>query len=206
MPVIQLNAIPGYEMVPLLEALNGPYHPSDLSAATASLARDAARALNPAEDVSDTRPIAMTVMVAPSPHSNDTDTGKSDDEKTRSSESPITVISELPRKTSSTKLSKSSSADAKTPVTSDPEDEHHFSEAVETLPDLQEFTSRMESSLSNHKYDDKSFNGNYAKDEEEMQLQSIESSPTNTNNMLLIAAIDEFSDEEDTSRAKGINV
>ena len=69
MPVIQMNAIPGFEMVPLLEALNGPFLPSDVSQATATLAIQAARMLS--DDKSDTEtekasvPMAMKVMVAP---------------------------------------------------------------------------------------------------------------------------------------------
>ncbi len=69
MPVIQMNTIPGFEMVPLLEALNGPFLPSDVSQATATLAIQAARLLS--DDKSDSEaekgsvPMAMKVMVAP---------------------------------------------------------------------------------------------------------------------------------------------
>ncbi|XP_021960253.1 E3 ubiquitin-protein ligase MGRN1 isoform X2 [Folsomia candida] len=210
MPVIHMNAIPGYEVIPLLEALNGPYQPSDLTMAAASLHRqEAARAaLNDSTEGTELRPIAMTVMVAPSSTNSDiatttTSTTKSDDEKTRS-ESPITVIHESSRK-SSAKLSKSSS-DAKTPVTSDPEDEAHFSEAAETLPDLEEFGDTLDSTILNSRYEEKLLSrgaGTSSKpDDEEMQLQSIESSPVHGTNVLMIAAIDEFSDEEDTTRTR----
>jgi hypothetical protein len=206
MPVIQMNAIPGYEMVPLLEALNGPYQPSDLTMAAASLARqEAVRALNSTEDGSELHPIAMTVIVAPL-----TDTTiKGEDEKAEKAraESPVSsIIHEISRKTSSTtKLSKSSSVDAKTPVTSDPEDEMHFSEAVETLPDLQDFGDVLDSASLNTRYDEKPHSHPSApkqEEEEEMQLQSIEGSPVHTTNVLMIAAIDEFSDEEDTTRTR----
>lgn len=213
MPVIQMNTIPGYEMIPLLEALNGPYQPSELTRAAASR-QEAVRTLNDTGERNELHPIPMTVMVATSPHSY-TPT-KNDDEQT-SLDSPVRQAHDIPRKSSSTKLSKSSSTDAKTPVTSDPEDEIHFSEAVETLPDLEEFGDTLDSTMLNSsRYEDKfsarcssaskskcnSTPKQEALEEKEMQLESIEGSPVHGTNVLMIAAIDEFSDEEDTSRTK----
>jgi len=225
-PVIPVNSIPGYEVVPLLEALNGPYQPSELAAAAAAAnvtRQEAARMLNQGEDSGDSKPIAMTLMVSPSPClDSDNEAAKGEmcslSKTIRLEENPITIINELPvtrKGSSSAKLSKSSSVDAKTPVTSDPEDEIPFSEAVETLPDLQEFDDKIDATSikSSRSRSAKSilkstFPTSSPPDEDDMQLQSIEGSPVNTQttNVLMIAAIDEFSDEEDTTRARKTNV
>lgn len=180
-----MNSIPGYEMVPLLEALNGPYPASDLpstTAATMVVRQEAARALNPCEETVDGRPIAMTVMVAPSLDDNDQD----------DSDKCSHVVYEIERKESIVKLSKSGSIDTKT-LTSDPEDEEHFSEAPEALPDVQDFTHSADGVRS--RYGLRSRIADVEEEEEALQLQSIESSQSNM--LTMIAAIDEFSDEEE---------
>lgn len=185
MPAVQMNSIPGYEMVPLLEALNGPYPCSDLpssAAATLVVRQEAARALNPCEETSDGRPIAMTVMVAPSSDDQDDQTD---------SDKPAHVVYEIERKESIVKLSKSGSIDTKT-LTSDPEDEEHFSEAPEALPDVQDFTQSGDSIRSRYGLRSRIPD---VEEEEALQLESIESSHSNM--LTMIAAIDEFSDEEE---------
>jgi hypothetical protein len=174
--------------------------------------------LNHGDDSNDSKPIAMTLMVAPSPCTDgDAELSKGDtslESKIHIEENPITIISEIPitrKGSSSAKLSKSSSVDAKTPVTSDPEDDAHFNESAEALPDLKEFDDKIDSTST------KSSRTRSAKsirkppsskddDEDDMRLESIEGSPIHGTNVLMIAAIDEFSDEEDTTRAKKTNV
>lgn len=193
MPVVQMNSIPGYEMVPLLEALNGPYPCSDLpstAAATLVVRQEAARVLNPCEETVDGRPIAMTVMVAPS----------LEEQEMEGSDKCSHVVYEVERKESIVKLSKSGSIDTKT-LTSDPEDDEHFSEAPDAMPDVQDFThsGSGDSSTGIRSSRFGSLRSRIAEVEEEeeesLQLQSIESSHSNM--LTMIAAIDEFSDEEE---------
>jgi len=189
MPVIQMNAIPGYEMVPLLEALNGPYQPSEYSAVAAAheaRRQEAARALNPNDESGDNTPIAMTVIVAPL----ETD----EEAKEKLGSEALTIISEVDKKDFIFKMSTMGKGDLRSP--SEPDDEEHFSEAPggDDMPDLDDFTRSSSANNAAIMKSQFSLDEHMLEDEAALQLQSIESNHTN---LSMIAAIDEFSDEEE---------
>ncbi|CAG7726676.1 unnamed protein product [Allacma fusca] len=190
MPVIQMNAIPGYEMVPLLEALNGPFQASELSTAAAALARqEAARILNGSEDPTETSPIAMTVMVAPNPRGHiDLDSGVASDKITKDA---LMIVSEKNKIGSSIGNGIPS---VRLPVKSpsDPEDdEDNFGEERDALPDLEDFSDPSSPIPGDRNI---TYRHVPTTEDEPLTLANIGSHPRSA---MMIAAIDEFSDEED---------
>jgi len=187
-PVMPLNSIPGYDMVPLLEALNGPYQSSSLQAGdgnlNASSARqEAVRVLNMSNESEEPNPIAMTVMVSPSQP----------------------TLEDIPEKGSDASISpvncrhvpNNSTAELKS--LSDPDYENHFSEDV--LPNLQSFPSPS----GHNDFPPKVPKETYSrcdindKSSEDLRIQSLN---INHDHLHMIAAIDEFSDEEDPCQIK----
>jgi hypothetical protein len=191
MPVIQMNAIPGYEMVPLLEALNGPFQASELSTAAAALARqEAARILNGSEDPTETSPIAMTVMVAPNPRGHiDLEAGIVAEKLTKDA---LMIVSEKNKIGSASIGNGIPSVRLPVKSPSDPEeDEDNFGEERDALPDLEDF-----SDPSSPVPGDRNITYRHVptSEDEPLTLANIGSHPRSA---MMIAAIDEFSDEED---------